>query len=173
MTTPPTALNSIEAIFIEHHAWLRTRLRRSVGDAYAAEDVAAETFTQLLASPPAQQVREPKALLTTISQRIVYEMWRRRDLEEACLQALAHASADQHVISPEDQMQLLEALRAMDKALAGLSSKECAAFLLYKLDGLTYQEIGDQLHITASVARRHVAKGLLQCYKAADFKPLG
>lgn len=101
--------------------------------------MAAETFTQLLHSPPPQEVREPRALLTTISRRIVYELWRRRDLEEACLQALAHVSGDVQAISPEDQLQLLQALRAMDQALAGLSAKECAAFLLYKLDGLTYQ----------------------------------
>lgn len=167
------AMSKIEAIFIEHHGWLRTRLRRSVGDAFAADDVASETFTQLLSSPPPQEVREPRALLTTISRRIVYELWRRRDLEEACLQALAHAAGDAQAISPEDQLQLLQALRAIDRALAGLSAKECAAFLLYKLDGLTYQAIGEQLRITPSVARRHVAKGLLQCYKAAGFEPLG
>ncbi|QJP99939.1 RNA polymerase subunit sigma-70 [Herbaspirillum rubrisubalbicans Os34] len=166
------AMNKIEAMFIEHHGWLRTRLRRSVGDAYAADDVAAETFTQLLSSPPPQEVREPRALLTTISRRIVYELWRRRDLEEACLQALAHHREQDQAISPEDQLQLLQALRAMDQALAGLSAKECAAFLLYKLDGLTYQAIGEQLRIPPSVARRYVAKGLLQCYKAAGFAPL-
>ncbi|MDP1293927.1 sigma factor, partial [Klebsiella variicola] len=66
MSDPLGAMNQIEAMFIEHHGWLRTRLRRSVGDAFAAEDVAAETFTQLLTSPP-QEVREPRALLTTIS----------------------------------------------------------------------------------------------------------
>ena len=69
-------------------------------------------------------------------------------------------------------MQLLEALRAMDRALAGLSRRECAAFLLYKLDGLTYPDIALQLGISASVARRYVAKGLLQCYKACSFAPL-
>lgn len=172
MSDPLGAMNKIEAMFIEHHGWLRTRLRRSVGDAFAAEDVAAETFTQLLTSPP-PEVREPRALLTTISRRIVYELWRRRDLEAACLQALAHANGEAQAISPEDQLQLLQALRAMDRALAGLSAKECAAFLLYKLDGLTYQAIGEQLRITPSVARRYVAKGLLQCYKAAGFAPLG
>lgn len=172
MSDPLGAMNQIEAMFIEHHGWLRTRLRRSVGDAFAAEDVAAETFTQLLTSPP-QEVREPRALLTTISRRIVYELWRRRDLEEACLQALAHTNGEAQAISPEDQLQLLQALRAMDQALAGLTAKECAAFLLYKLDGLTYQAIGEQLRITPSVARRYVAKGLLQCYKAAGFAPLG
>ena len=172
MSDPLGAMNQIEAMFIEHHGWLRTRLRRSVGDAFAAEDVAAETFTQLLTSPP-QEVREPRALLTTNSRRIVYELWRRRDLEEACLQALAHTNGEAQAISPEDQLQLLQALRAMDQALAGLTAKECAAFLLYKLDGLTYQAIGEQLRITPSVARRYVAKGLLQCYKAAGFAPLG
>lgn len=172
MSDPHGTMNKIEAMFIEHHGWLRMRLRRSVGDVFAAEDVAAETFTQLLSAPP-QEVREPRALLTTISRRIVYELWRRRDLEQACLQALEHAKGEAQAVSPEDQMQLLQALRAIDQALAGLTATECAAFLLYKLDGLTYQAIGDQLRITPSVARRYVAKGLLQCYKAAGFAPLG
>ena len=172
VTTSSIIANNIEAIFVEYHSWLRTRLRRTVGDAFAAEDVAAETFTQLLAAPVTQHIREPKALLTTISQRIVYEMWRRRDLEEACLQALAHGSGDQYAISPEDQMLLLEALRAMDRALAGLSPRERTAFLLYKLDELTYPEIAAQLDISPSVARRYVAKGLLQCYKASGFTSL-
>ena len=172
MTSSSIDANNIEAIFVAHHSWLRARLRRSVGDGFAADDVAAETFAQLLAAPLAQHIREPKALLTTISQRIVYEIWRRRDLEQACLQALEHSSSEQYASSPEDQMLLLEALRAMDRALAGLSSRECAAFLLYKLDDLTYPEIALQLGISASVARRYVAKGLLQCYKACSFAPL-
>lgn len=172
MTTSSVTTRNIEAIFVEYYGWLRTRVRRSVGDTFAAEDVAAETFSQLLAAPAAQHIREPKALLTTISQRIVYEMWRRRDLEEACLQALAQSNGDQYAISPEDQMLLLEALRAMDKALNGLSARERAAFLLYKLEEMTYPEIAAQLDISPSVARRYVAKGLLQCYKASGFTPL-
>lgn len=172
VTIPPIVVNNIEAIFAEHHDWLRARLRRSIGDAFAADDVAAETFAQLLATPLSHHIREPKALLTTVSQRIVYEIWRRRDLEQACLQALAHFRSEEYVGSPEDHMLLLEALRAMDRALAGLSSRECAAFLLYKLDDLTYPEIALQLEISASVARRYVAKGLLHCYKACSFAPL-
>lgn len=172
MTISSITASNIEALFAEYHTWLRARLRRSVGDTFTAEDVASETFTQLLSAPVAQPIREPKALLTTISQRIVYEMWRRRDLEAACLQALAHGSADQYASSPEDQMLLLEALRAMDRALAGLSARERAAFLLYKLEDLTYPEIAAQLDIPASVARRYVAKGLMQCYKASGFTSL-
>jgi RNA polymerase sigma factor (sigma-70 family) len=172
VTISSIGANDIEAIFVEHYGWLRARLRRNVCDAFAADDVAAETFAQLLAAPLAQHIREPKALLTTISQRIVYEIWRRRDLEEACLQALKHGSGEQYASSPEDQMVLFEALHAMDRALAGLSYRERAAFLLYKLDDLTYPEIALQLGISASVARRYVAKGLLQCYKACSFAPL-
>jgi RNA polymerase sigma factor (sigma-70 family) len=172
---PPTLSTTdvFASLFAEHHGWLRARLRRVLGDVFTAEDIASESFTQLLSNAQPALIREPKALLTTISQRLVYDLWRRRDLEQACLQALALRDGDQYQSSPEEEMLLLEALRAMDRALASLSKRECAAFLLYKLDGLSYADIGQQLDVPATVARRYVAKGLLQCYNACNYAPLG
>lgn len=48
----------------------------------------AETFLRVLSLPDPAQIREPRALLTTIAQRLMQEGWRRRDLERSYLQML-------------------------------------------------------------------------------------
>jgi DNA-directed RNA polymerase specialized sigma24 family protein len=78
----------LSELFVQHHAWLCLRLRRLLDSEQSAEDVASETFLQLLASPNVVPIRDPRALLTTIAQRLVYERWRRRDQERDYLEGL-------------------------------------------------------------------------------------
>jgi RNA polymerase sigma-70 factor (ECF subfamily) len=155
----------LERIFVAHYSWLRGSLQRRTGDAHEAEDVAAETFAQVVALPKPESILEPRAFLTTISRRVLFGIWRRRDLEQACLDALEHrASNASH--SAEDQASLVEALAIIDRVLDKLSSKERRVFLLYRLDHLGYAEIGSMLDLSPSVVRRIVAKGLRHCVAA-------
>ena len=41
----------VDGLFRAHYLWLCTRLRQSLNDAAAVEDIACETFVQLLAGP--------------------------------------------------------------------------------------------------------------------------
>ena len=50
----------------------------------------------------------PRALLTTIAQRLMYQLWRRRDLERAYLDALDQDETSP-APSPEDLAQMLSA----------------------------------------------------------------
>jgi RNA polymerase sigma-70 factor (ECF subfamily) len=55
---------------------------------------------------------------------------------------------------------LLETLEYIAQALDGLPIKAHQAFLLSQIDGLTYQAIADQLDISLSTVRRHMAEAL-------------
>ena len=61
--------NHLDALFRAHYRWLCTYLRRYLHDSAGAEDIAAETFAQLLQAPSITAIREPRAMLTTIAQR--------------------------------------------------------------------------------------------------------
>lgn len=157
----------LSVVFRSDYRWLAERLRFRLGCGFHAEDVASEAFTQFAALPNLDTVREPRAMLTTIAQRVMYENWRRRDLERNYLDALAQMPESFHA-SPEERAMVIESLVAIDKALDGLSAKARAAFLYSQLDGLTYAEIGERLGISASMVRQHMAKALTNCYAAAE-----
>jgi RNA polymerase sigma-70 factor (ECF subfamily) len=171
MTSSATVLETrsqiLERIFVAHYQWLHSTLQRRMGDAFGAEDVTAETFAQVVALPDPEAIIEPRALLTTISRRVLFGIWRRRDLEQACLEALALRGQD-ICHSAEEQALLVEAVVLIDKVLDGLSRNERRVFLLYKLDRLGYAEIGDLIGLSPSQVRRIVAKGLRRCLAAVS-----
>ncbi|MFD2642117.1 sigma-70 family RNA polymerase sigma factor [Pseudomonas japonica] len=157
----------VGGLFRSHYSWLCSRLRRHLGDGSGvAEDIAADTFVQLLSAPAVQPIRQPRALLTTIAQRLMYQLWRRRDLERAYLDALLHDDEAQ-APSPEELAQMLEALQIIDNLLDGLPAKVKATFLLSQVNGLTYPEIAAQLGISQRSVSDYMAKAIHRCLKAS------
>ncbi len=57
----------IEGLYIDHGGWLKGWLRRKLGDACSAADLAHDTFVRLLTKDALPEIREPRALLTTIA----------------------------------------------------------------------------------------------------------
>lgn len=162
--TQPALLASI---FNNDYRWLVQRLRHSLSHHHYAEDVASESFLKLAGLKELDHVREPRAMLTTISNRILYEMSRRRSLEKAYLEALA-AEPERTYPSVEEQYLLIEALITLDKVLDELPSKIRQAFLYSQLDGMTYAQIAEKLGVSASMVRQYMTKALTQCYLAAS-----
>ncbi|WP_140636078.1 sigma-70 family RNA polymerase sigma factor [Methylibium rhizosphaerae] len=149
----------LQSIFREHYAWLRDQMRRHAGSHHSAEDVASEAFLHLAQHRDLEQVREPRALLTTIAKRVLFETWRRRDLEQAYLETLALAPQPTYP-SPEEQALVVEALLAVDAALDALPDKVRRAFLFSQLDAMTYAEIGKELGVSASMVRQYMTRAL-------------
>lgn len=134
-------------LFRSHYPWLCARLRRHLDSSASAEDIAADTFVQLLMVPDTVPIRQPRALLTTIAQRLMYQLWRRRDLERAYLDALQQLQPLE-VPSAEERVLMLKALENIDRLFDGLPDKVKATFLLSQVNGLTYPEIAAELGIS-------------------------
>lgn len=154
---PPLALlHHARQMFAEHHGWLLTRLQARLHNTADAQDLASETFLRVVTYRQLDAVHEPRAFLTTIAKRLLFTLWRRRELEQAYLDALT-LRPDDTAASPEDRAVLLETLDYIAHALDGLSLKAHQAFLLSQMDGLGYHAIAAQLGISHSTVRRHMA----------------
>jgi RNA polymerase sigma-70 factor (ECF subfamily) len=136
--------HTVDGLFRAHYRWLCSYLRRHLHDAASIEDIAAETFVQLLEAPSLRAIREPRALLTTIAQRLLYQCWRRGDLERRHRQQIDVDNA----ASPEDRVHLSQTLNRLDHSLQRLPGKVRTAFLLARIDGLTYPQIAAELGIS-------------------------
>lgn len=152
----------LHSLFGDHHGWLLSRMRARLGCTHDAADMAAEVFAQVVALPEPQAIREPRALLTTIAKRLMYDSWRRRDLERAYLEALA-LQPEVYEPSPEVRALAIEALLEVDALLAGLSSRARTAFLCSQVDGMKYADIASLIGVSTIRVRQYVAKGLKLC----------
>lgn len=152
----------LSTLYHDHHPWLQGWIRRQLGNAHDAADLAQDVFVRLLRREPCD-IREPRTYLSTIARGLVIEHWRRRELEQAWLETLA-AMPPQHAPAPESRLQFLEALIAIDRMLDTLKPKVRTAFLWAQLEGLTCRQIAERLGVSLATAERYVAAGLRHCY---------
>lgn len=150
--------------FRRSYGWLTATVQRLVGSRNDAEDLAASAFTELAALDEAgvAQVRQPRALLTTIARRLTFEFWRRRDLERDYLAQLA-LTPEQFDASPEELCIAIDELLRIDAALRSISRKAREAFILSQFEELGYAEIAQRLGVSVSMVRKYVAQALMCC----------
>lgn len=153
----------VQVLYVDHNTWLQGWLRRKLGNAFDAADLAQDTFMRILARQEVPELREPRAFLSTIARGLVVEHWRRRELEQAWLETLAQLP-EQEVPSPENRLQFLEMLSAIDHMLDQLKPNIRTVFLLAQLDGLTCPQIAERIGVSLSTVERYLAAALRHCY---------
>jgi transmembrane sensor len=153
---------SLEILYCDHHDWLRGWLRRKLGNAADAADLAHDTFLRLLAREEDLAFDEPRALLTTVAKRLLVDHWRRQEIERAYLEAVAHLPEPQ-APSPETRFLIVEALLRIDALLEGLPARTREIFLFAQLDGLTYRQIADRSGVSLVTVKRHMRSAFCAC----------
>lgn len=174
MTAPVLPLDTADrrqvgTLYQQHHGWLHGWLTFRLGNACEAADLAQDTFVRvLLASARREQpvqldaLHEPRAYLTTVAKRVLFNHYRRQSLERAWFEALAQLP-ESEVPSSEQQYLMLEALQEIDTLLEGLRPRVREAFLLSQLEGLGYAEIARRLQVCERSIKRYVAEALAHC----------
>lgn len=152
--------------FRRSYGWLTACMHRLVGSRNDAEDLAASAFTELAGMEDLGQIRQPRALLTTIARRLTYEFWRRRDLERAYLEQLAQGPEFCDA-SPEEICVAIDELLRIDAALQTISAKAREAFILSQFEELGYAEIAQRLGVSVSMVRKYMAQALTACWALA------
>ncbi len=156
----------IGSIYRDHHGWLSGWLRKQLGSAAEAADLAHDTFERLLSRRETGGWADPRAFLTTVARGLVIDLYRRRDVERAYLEALASVP-EAHCPGPEQRAMLLESLCAIDAMLDGLRPAVREAFLMSQLDGLTYREIAAQLGVTERTVANYMGTAMSRCLDLA------
>ncbi|VFR21633.1 DNA-directed RNA polymerase specialized sigma subunit, sigma24-like [plant metagenome] len=165
---PQLARNTrFTSIYRADQPWLELRLRDGLRNREDAQDIASETFTQLLQAPALLQLQEPRAMLLTIARRITWRLWRRRELEQAWLDTL-RLQPEPTAPSAESRCQTLQALQTLDTVLDGLSGKARMAFLYSQLDGMTHADIAARIKVSPTMVRKYIAQALRRCCEAFE-----
>jgi RNA polymerase sigma-70 factor (ECF subfamily) len=150
-------------LFTEHQPWLLQRLSYRLRSRADAEDLASETFLRVITRPQPDALKAPRAYLATVAKRLLINLWHRRELEQAYLDAIS-GLPEAVSPSPEERALLIESLEAIAQALDAQPDKARKAFLMSQLDGLTYAQIAQQLGVSASMVRRYMARCWEACW---------
>lgn len=125
---------------------------------------------RLLKRDDLSNLREPRTLLATIARGLLIDHFRRSTLERAYLDELA-LQPEELQPGAEEQLQVLQALREVNRMLSDLSANARAAFIYNRLDGLTHAEIASRLGVSVPRVRQYLAQALRQCYIAVYGEP--
>ncbi len=162
VTNPPP---SIDRLYGDHHTWLQTWLHRRLGSAADAADLAHDAFVRLLRKPPAfSSIPQARLYLRTMAQGLCVDLWRRRTVEQAFLDALA-AQPEAHAPSAEHQAVVLQALHEIDAMLATLPRRAAHAFVLAMGCEMTDGEVAQALGVSARMVRKYVTQAMLACVR--------
>jgi len=157
----------MHALYSDHHGWLYAWLRRKLGCAHNAADVAQDTFVRILAARDALLgMREPRAYLTTTAKRLLVDRARRDALEQAYLAELvidAETMAD--IPSPERLLEIVQALEQISEALQGVSDKAREAFLMHYLDGQTHTAVASHLGVSTRMVQKYLVQALARVHQ--------
>lgn len=157
----------IEHLYVEHHGWLRGWLRQRLNNSADAADLAQDTFIRVLLARTSGTLQEPRRYLATIARGLVIDMYRRRSLEQAYLEALK-LRPEIHAPSAEDRALIFDSLLAIDRMLDGLGTRTRQIFLAVQLDGLSYEKTAERVGVSVSTVRKHLANALMHCLLLDD-----
>jgi RNA polymerase sigma-70 factor (ECF subfamily) len=130
-------LQQIEILYADHHGWLRGWLRKRLGNAFDAADVAHDTYLRIMRSGRLPGPDESQRYLTRIANGLVVDLYRRRRIEAAYLEAIASLPAP---LAPSEETRALamEALLELAAILHALPAKARTALPLRRLASRAY-----------------------------------
>lgn len=156
---------SVELLYRDHHDWLHGWLRRRLGNAADAADLAHDAFLRLIVKPAPQgfgSFGEARGYLRAMAQGMCVNLWHRREIEQAWLDTLA-AQPEACAPSAEHQAIVLEALNEVGAMLLDLPPKAARAFLLAAACRMTDKEVAAELGVSTRMVRKYVAQAMLRC----------
>lgn len=153
----------LDNLYRDHHHWLLTLLRRRLGNCPDAADLAHDVFVRLLKRPRSfTSFDGARAYLSTLAKGLCIDLWRRRDIEQAYLDALA-SQPEPIFPSAEQQAIVIQALCEINNLLLRLPAKAANAFVMAVIQGRSDKDVAQQLGISDRMVRKYVARVMLEC----------
>ena len=156
----------VAILYRDHACAIRRRLRARLGSADEANEFLHDAFARLLGARPAQGVQDPGAFLNRIVRNMLVDRSRRRAARPV------HVPIDEEAVCvPPDQGRLIEfeqMRRRYLKAVESLPPRMREVFVLHRMDGLSYKEIGERLDISVRTVEWHIAQAIIRIGRGLD-----
>ena len=162
MVINPVNIACVDDMYKKHSRWLSIYIQRRLGCPEATADLVQDTYLRILAKSSLPAEKDSRRYLTHIAKGLVIDLYRRRNIETAYLELIAHDPIAMSA-SPESQLMMVEALREIDELLQRLPDKVRQALLMRQLENMSYKQIASKLNVSVSSVEKYIAKALQSC----------
>ena len=161
------SLNEIAGHFEAHRSDILGFLRSRLRIPEQAEDLLQQVFLRVMERADFSDVRSAEAYLRATARHVLADFYRSQNARDKGIvlefQEFRHAD---ETWSPDHSLQAGEFFDRLAAVLDSLSSPVQQAFVLSRVYGYTYSEIGEALSISPRTVEKHVAKGVARCVES-------
>lgn len=166
--TPLGAPRTIEDAYrTERRKLLRYLQRRAGHD--DAPDLVQEVFVRALGSRQAGRIDNPAAFLRRVARNLLIDRARHRISNPVTM-----VEFDERDVAVQPQqswaIEAADLMAAYQQAIDAMSPKTRAVFLLHRIEGISYREIGDRLGIGNRGVEYHMMRALSLCRHAISVR---
>lgn len=156
-------------LFREHNRSLVSYLAMRLRSLQEAKEVAQEAYVRMLQLDQPGAESFLKAYLFKVATNLAVDRLRqRRRRTPAVEQDSAEVEREVDFDEPERGALAREQLQALVTGLQELPDKCREAFLMFRLDGLSQQQIAERLGVTERMVRNYINQALVYCRLRAD-----
>lgn len=161
--------DSVGRLFREHNRSLVSYLAMRLRSVQEAKEVAQEAYVRVLQLDQPGAESFLKAYLFKVATNLAVDRLRqRRRRMPVSEQDLSEIEREVEWDEPERGALAREQLQALVAGLRELPEKCREAFLLFRLDGLSQQQIAERLGVTERMVRNYINQALIYCRMRAD-----
>jgi len=164
----------VTALEKAHSVELRRFLSARLRNANDLPDLVQEIYLRVLRLKNHEAIRNPQAYLYTIASHVLHQYALRRAVTPETMDPLdvvdaLHSSAAD---DPAEEADIEQRVESLGRALEQYSPRAYAVFILYRCEGLTFQQIGDRLGVSAVMARKYLMRAIKYCNQHLDATPV-
>jgi RNA polymerase sigma factor (sigma-70 family) len=143
---------------------LRALIRRRLGNDSDAQDIAQEVYARLLKMAPETRLQNPTAYMFGIANFVISDLFSDRARARVSYNGLPSDYAEHgalEVAQEHDPCDVVDAERREEAILATLPPRVHAVVLMKNRDGMTYDEIAEQLGVPRRTAERYYHRAMV------------
>jgi len=158
-------MEELSALYSAHRDSIFRYLRRRLGDPGRAEELTQDVFIRMAGLIERTVVNNPKAVLFTIASNLLIDTIRRDRLRRGSgYQVLDNPDSTLCTQPPvETALDDERRLQWLIEAMAALPPRCREAFILRKIEGLSYDEIAASMQVSVKTVEKHLVRALLEC----------
>ena len=153
-----------ERLYRRYWRDVRAYVRRSFGPGPPdPDDIAQDAFVRLISRSNLGALANPRAHLLAIARNLAVDAYRRTAVGRAVTRTIEVLEPVAHEIDAGQALASKDDMEKLAKIVAGLDPKTRSAFLMHRIDGLSFSEIARRTGVSPSGARFLVARALAAC----------